>query len=132
MQSKRFILTALLVILLPANGLAALEIQLGECPLAGAMAHGGEMALMASMPTISDAEMGDMQESQTHPCCQDAETVSRTGELCKPGQECGAGFSLPSIVATTGLGDLSNSGPLPGTSAVPIAPPDDLLRPPRT
>lgn len=118
MKYRRPLLVLLLSLLIPLSGVAGMETDMGDCPLDGKM----------SMNPAMTMQMQAMDHD--HPCCNDAETVSRTGQLCKPGQECGTGLTLPSMVAGGGVPSaVGDVFPAP-ISRVPSRSPDELLRPP--
>lgn len=120
MKPRRPLLVFLLSLLIPLSGLAGMETDMGDCPLDG-----------MSMDEVDPAMILQMQAmDHDHPCCNDAETVSRTGQLCKPGQECGTGFSLPSVDAGAGPAPVVNDVFVPTTPPLLSGPPDELLRPP--
>jgi len=122
MKRRRPLLVLLLSLLIPLSGLAGMETDMGDCPLDGLSMEMADAAMMMQMQ-----DMG-----HDHPCCNDAETVSRTGQLCKPGQECGTGLSLPSMAAGAGLFPVANDVFVAATPPLQSAPPDELLRPPAT
>lgn len=122
MKRSRPLLTLILSLFIPMSGFAGLETDMGDCPL-------GDMPMEVAMAMMTVDNMLEMDDPQ-HPCCQDAETISRTGQLCKPGQECGTGISLPSMEGS-GLVLFSPPGePAFAAPAIPSVIPDELLRPP--
>ena len=72
---KRLLLLTL-CLLLPFQGFAALVAFEPPCPMA--------------MSAGSDAEAVSV-DAMASDCCNDADTVAQTGELCKSGQECSSG-----------------------------------------
>jgi len=87
----RTLLVCLLLVSLPLQAMTPKETNRAPCPMAHAM---GSMAM--------DADHGTMPQ-QTPDCCEDAETLARTGQLCKPGQDCQASqLSIPLQQPVTG------------------------------
>lgn len=126
MKRSRPLLTLILSLLIPMSSFAGLETDMGDCPL-GDMPMEAGMTMMMAMPAIDSSPD---RESPQHPCCQDPETVSRTGQLCNPGQECGAGISLPSMEGSVLIVSSSPGESAFAVPAIPSAVPDELLRPP--
>jgi hypothetical protein len=81
--------TLLLLILcfaIPLQGFAALAAFETHCPM--------EAVSMGSMDDADDPMMRD--------CCNDPDTVAKTGKLCKMGQECSSGAQcllFPSVMS---------------------------------
>ncbi|MEX1196374.1 MAG: hypothetical protein WEB57_00755 [Pseudohongiellaceae bacterium] len=97
-----------------------MTVDAGKCP-ADAMDMMGSSGEMPGDGMLHD-----------HPCCQDAETVARTGQLCNPGQECGTGISLPAIYKPAPLPPEMNDNPPVYSPSLLSGEPDELLRPPRS
>lgn len=80
----RTLLACLLLVSLPLQAMTPKETNRAPCPMAHAM---GDMAM--------DVDHGDLPQ-QAPDCCEDDATMSRTGQACKPGQNCQASqFSIP-------------------------------------
>ena len=120
MKPRRPLLVLLLSLLIPLSGLAGMETDMGDCPLDGLSMDMADAAMVLQMQAMG----------HDHPCCNDADTISRTGQLCKPGQECGTGFSLPAMHAGAGDYAMVNDVFLAITAPLLSGPPDELLRPP--
>lgn len=121
MKRRRPLLVLLLSLLIPLSGVAGMETNMGgDCPLDGMPMDAADPAMMLQMQVMDDG----------HPCCNDAETVSRTGQLCKPGLECGTGFSLLLMDAGTGLPPVASDAFASTTPPILSGLPDELLRPP--
>jgi hypothetical protein len=107
-------LLSLLIAALPLQGLAASWPAAAPCPMEAAM-----MAQMLASGEIAAADLPD--------CCNDVDTLARTGEACKPGQDCGVG----SIALPAGMLPVRSEPPavvpVPWLSA--IAPPDIVALP---
>lgn len=70
----RLLLTLVLCLLMPLQGFAALQGLAVPCPMQAGMSMNVDIADMV--------DLADALED----CCNDAATLERTGELCKPGQ----------------------------------------------
>ena len=80
-RTVRLILLMLLSLSIPLAGYAGLGVPKMPCPMEmDAMA---EMQLGADMEQTPVAQMGD--------CCNDMETLLKTGKTCKVGQDCKIG-----------------------------------------
>jgi hypothetical protein len=80
-RTVRFLLLMLLSLAIPLAGYAGLGVPKMPCPM--------EMAAMAEQQLGSDVEetpAGAMGE-----CCNDMETLLKTGKTCKVGQDCKIG-----------------------------------------
>ncbi|WP_170211827.1 hypothetical protein [Rhodoferax bucti] len=92
MRTVRFLLLMLLSLAIPLAGYAGLGVPKMPCPM--------EMAAMAEQQLS-----GEMKEASATPmgeCCNDMETLLKTGKTCKVGQDCkigslGLSVHLPSI-----------------------------------
>lgn len=77
------------------------------------------MAQMLASGEIAAADLPD--------CCNDVDTFARTGEACKPGQDCGVG----SIALPAGMLPVRSEPPavVPVPWLIAIAPPDIVALP---
>jgi hypothetical protein len=109
---RRWILSLLLVVL-PLQGMAAALPATTPCPMEA------EMAQVLASGYIAAADLPD--------CCNDAETFARTGEPCKPGQDC----SVASIAFPAALLPVRSEPPalVPVPWLMAIAPPDIVALP---
>jgi hypothetical protein len=76
MRIFRLILIFSLCIAVPFQGIAGTLPVSAPCP----MMQGNVDTMMHSM--------ADMNNAAQHDCCNDADTLAKTGKLCKTGQEC--------------------------------------------
>ncbi|APW42914.1 hypothetical protein RS694_10465 [Rhodoferax saidenbachensis] len=81
MRFIRFLLLVLLSLAIPLAGYAGLGVPKAPCPME--MAAMAEQQLNTGMDQVLTAKMGD--------CCNDMETLLKTGKPCKVGQDCKIG-----------------------------------------
>ncbi len=77
MLKRHFLVIFLLCIAIPAQGFASMQVLAHSCPMHNAVSS-------------EVAEPCPMQH-----CCNDADTFNKTGNTCKTGQECQAGYLFP-------------------------------------
>ncbi len=77
MRKFRLSLLMLLCLAVPIQGIADVHMLSAPCP-------------MEQSDHITQMQMAgmDTQDMADHNCCNDAETVAKTGEMCKTGQDC--------------------------------------------
>ena len=80
-RTDRFLLLMLLILAIPLAGYAAMVGSKIPCPM--------EMAAMAEQP--SGTKMGHNLTAPMGDCCNDIETLLKTGKPCKVGQDCKIG-----------------------------------------
>lgn len=80
MSMRRLLLCLSLCFAIPVQGMASVVAFSTPCP----------MQQPAPEAMAEDAELP--------PCCNDAETFAKTGNMCKTGQQCQAGSQYPSSV----------------------------------
>jgi hypothetical protein len=80
MRNFRIFLLLLLCVAIPLQGYAGLALQEKPCSMMQAM-----MAKVASA-------------NQVRPCCNDADTLKKTGKMCKTGQQCTSGSHYFTLV----------------------------------
>jgi hypothetical protein len=83
MRKFRLFLLMLLCLAVPLQGIAGMRMLSAPCPM-----ESGHMAQMQ----IADM---DQQAMADHDCCNDAETVAKTGKMCKTGQDCQVSVLYP-------------------------------------
>ena len=86
-RTVRFLFLMLLSLAIPLVGFAGLEVPKMPCPME--MAAMAEQQSDATMQGTSTAKMGD--------CCNDMETLLKTGKPCKVGQDCKIGSLALSV-----------------------------------
>ena len=96
-RTVRLMLLMLLSLAIPLTGYAGLGVPKMPCPME--MAAMAEQQLDTSMDQALTAKMGD--------CCNDMETLLKTGKPCKVGQDCkigslGLSVHFPSIPESFG------------------------------
>lgn len=91
MRSIRFLLLVLLSLAIPLAGYAGLGVPKAPCPME--MAAIAEMQFDTSMDQALTAKIGD--------CCNDMETLLKTGKTCKVGQDCKIGSQGLSVYFPT-------------------------------
>ena len=90
-RTVRFLLLMLLSLAIPLAGYAGLGVPKMPCPM--------EMAAMAEQQLS-----GEMKEASATPmgeCCNDMETLLKTGKPCKVGQDCKIGSQGLSVYFPT-------------------------------
>lgn len=87
----RFILLMLLSLAIPLAGYAGLGVPQMPCPME--MAAVAQQQLDTSMDQVFTAKMGD--------CCNDMDTMIKTGKTCKVGQDCKIGSLALSVYFPT-------------------------------
>ena len=80
-RTVRFLLLMLLSLAIPLAGYAGLGVPKMPCPM--------EMAAMAEQQLSDDME--DASATPMGECCNDMETLLKTGKTCKVGQDCKIG-----------------------------------------
>lgn len=88
MRCFRVFLFLLLVIAVPVQGYAHFAVLKVPCPME------------------QDATMDEMHAAAAHDCCDDAETLSKTGKSCKSGQSCQTCQSVGPLLLIPKLADL--------------------------
>jgi hypothetical protein len=96
-RTVRLILLMLLSLAIPLAGYAGLGVPKAPCPME--MAAMAEQQLDTRMDQVLTVKMGD--------CCNDMETLLKTGKTCKVGQDCkigslGLSVHFPSIPESFG------------------------------
>lgn len=88
MRLLRPFLLMLLCLVAPLQGIADVHLLSAPCP----MEQSDRMAQM---------QMADMdtQAMADHDCCNDVETVAKTGKICKTGQDCPVSALYPASLA---------------------------------
>jgi hypothetical protein len=76
MRIFRIILIIALCIAVPFQAVAGTLLVSAPCPM------------MQDQSDTMMQHMADMNNAAQHDCCNDADTVAKTGKLCKTGQEC--------------------------------------------
>lgn len=94
----------LLCLAIPLAGYAGLGVPKAPCPME--MAAMAEQQLNTGMDQVLTAKMGD--------CCNDMETLLKTGKTCKVGQDCkigsqGLSVYFPTVPASFGKDTFSAS-----------------------
>lgn len=80
-RTHRFLLLILLILAIPMAGYAGLVAPKVPCPM--------KMAAMAEQ--YSDTHLGHALSTQMADCCNDLDTLLKTGQPCKAGQDCKIG-----------------------------------------
>lgn len=95
---RRLLWLLLICIAIPLQGWAATPWHVQPCPMTASAAS---------------AETGAVEHAETHDCCNDAESLARTGQPCKAGQDCPAPplYTTPDSAA-------ARHAPLPGAAPV--------------
>ena len=128
MRRFRVFLLLLLSLAIPVHGYAVLDVQRAPCPM-----RAGMMVAPTAAP-MSMAGSATPAAQERRDCCNDPDTVSKTGKLCKAGQECKTGGLAPALLHSAPLLDLAcvaietlPSQPFPQRRRVSIWRPPSLL-----
>lgn len=91
MRMFRLFLLMLLCLAVPLQGIANVHMLSAPCPME------------QSDPMAQKMQMADMdaQAMADHDCCNDAETVAKTGKMCKMGQDCPVSALYPASLAAS-------------------------------
>lgn len=114
MRTMRTLLLLILCLAIPLQGFAAMVALEPPCPM--------EATAAGSM---------DASDSMAHDCCNDADTVAKTGKLCKMGQECPSGgqyLLFPPVVLAVAPVTVDRFSLI--THFIPTLSPAGLWRPP--
>lgn len=116
MRRFRLLLTLLLCLAIPAQGMTGVLAAVSACPMAQAAAQHPSMSM--------DDEAADG-------CCKSASADDQNGKTCKIGQDCSfCGHSVPAVRQTMGFAALMAEEFFVPPSFLPAAPPSGLWRPP--
>lgn len=88
MRKFRLFLLMLLCFAVPIQGIAEVHVLSAPCP----MEQSDHMAQMQMVDM-------DTQDMANHDCCNDIETVAKTGKMCKTGQDCPVSALYPASLA---------------------------------
>jgi hypothetical protein len=113
----RRLVIVLFCLALPLQGVAAAFAANAACP---------DEAMMTEQLVAGELSVDDL-----HDCCNDVETIARTGKPCKTGQQCHvpAGSVVPDVPHVThvppahAVADLGASAPPASVFAAPWRPP---------
>lgn len=77
MRKFRLVLLMLLCLAVPLQGIAGIHMLSAPCP-------------MEQSDSMGPMQMADMepQAMADHDCCNDAQTATKTGKMCKTSQDC--------------------------------------------
>ena len=110
MYLVRRLMVCFLLMTVPFQGMAVMVEVKTPCPMTDMM---GESLATDGLATSAAVTKGK--------CCLDDETVARTGELCKTGQECHSGQLM--LIGSTSITTLSVAGASPqGTPQLNYSP----------
>jgi hypothetical protein len=121
--SMRRLLALVLCLLIPLQGLAALQTtEEPPCPM---------QAMMAMQLDASNAADVDAQANALLDCCNDLATFERTGQACKTGQACTAPAAwMPPVGVPQFESIAAATPPMPILRARAPGAPASLWRPP--
>ena len=94
MRLFRWFLVFLLSVAIPFQGVVGLAVAETPCPMSAVMK---QSMMKQSMMAKINSPQASTTEKTTHRCCNDADTIAKTGKLCKSGQECQSSSLCPIV-----------------------------------
>ncbi len=92
MRLFRLFLLMLLCLAVPLQGIANVHMLSAPCPM--------EQPDRMAQTKMANMDM-DIQTMVDHDCCNDIETITKTGKVCKTGQDCPVSALYPASFAAS-------------------------------